>query len=170
MKHVYIAVLVVAGLGTPIMYLSGYWFTVHTGGLYSVNSMPYYDMMMDYQGVMFAYFTAGGNFFLESAWFVTGIGISVGIYALKMFVPVIPIDPTILTILLWNPEWFWLMAIASLVVKFVAIRIVGQKTFMEYAKAVVVGSMAGFGAIFTLLALSQLGLVAIPRFLSLYTP
>jgi hypothetical protein len=170
MKHVYIAVLVVAGLGTPLMYLSGYWFTVHTGGLYSVNSMPYYDMMMDYQGVMLAYFTAGGNFFLESAWFVTGIGISVGIYALKMFVPILPIDPTILTILLWNPEWFWMTAIASLVVKFVAIRIVGQKTFMEYAKAVVVGSMAGFGAIFTLLALSQLGLVAIPRFLSLYTP
>jgi hypothetical protein len=170
MKHVFIAVLVVAALGVPIIYLTGYWFVVHTGGLYSVNSTPYYDMMMDYQAIMFSYFNAGGNFFLESAWFVTGIGISVGLYALKMFVPIVPIDPFILTILLWNPEWFWMTAIASLVVKFVAIRIVGQKTFTEYAKAVTVGSMAGFGAIFTLLALSQLGLVALPRFLSLYTP
>lgn len=170
LKHVFIAVLVTAGIATPLIYLSGYWFAVHSGGLLSVNSMPYYDWMLPYQGVSFASFTAGGDFNLETIWFVAGIGLAIGIYALKMIVPVLPIDPTILTVLLWNPEYYWMMAIASLAVKFVVIRIVGQTTYMKYAKAVVVGAMAGFGAVFTIMALSHLGLVAIPKFQSQYTP
>jgi len=75
-----------------------------------------------------------------------------------------------MVISLVNIEWWWLMALFSLIIKIIVGRIVGPETYTKYALAAIVGGLAGYGLIFTIAYFINFGMVGLPTFQARYVP
>jgi hypothetical protein len=170
LKQMLIAMIGVAVLGTPLVYITGYYFCVHGGGFLNTRLYNWVAGSIETQGVMRATLTPGATFSMEIGWTIIGVILGFAFYAIKAFLPWIPIDPYWMSIMLINVEWYWLMALASLITRIVVIRVVGPETYARYVVPVSIGALVGYGAVYTLSTLANFGLVCLPKFLSLYTP
>jgi hypothetical protein len=170
LKHLLIMLIAITVIGVPLTFFTEYWFLVHGGGFANTNTYKWCQWMPYGAGLAEQWWWSGGNLQMEVIWFIAGFIHIFLIYGLKAVFPRLPINP-----FFWAPailalDWYWFTALVSLIVKVIAIRVVGPKTYMEYSIAFVTGAMAGFGAVFAIASFHQLFTVAIPTFLSRYVP
>lgn len=78
-------------------------------------------------------------------------------------VPALYVSMTIVT-------YMWLTSLIALIIKYIAIRTVGIKRYEEYVMPTVAGWIIGFGAVWLIAAILNLGGVVVPKFFSLYQP
>ncbi|MEM4474573.1 MAG: hypothetical protein QXY75_06315, partial [Candidatus Bathyarchaeia archaeon] len=170
LKDMFIALIIVAVIGTPLVYFTGYWFVIHGGGFLNTRLYAWPWSTVQSQGLTTASLTAGATWSMEIGWLIGGMILTFVVYTMKIFLPWLPLDPYWVGIMLINTEWYWLMALASLATRLIAIRIIGIEGYYKYAAPVAIGALVGYGSVYTLSALANFGLVALPTFLRLYTP
>jgi len=170
LKHAIYMMIAIAVIGTPLVYISSYWLVIHGGGYLNTNLYQRASAVAG-QGVITQNLgIPGANWSNQIVWLFVGMILSFVFYGIKVFFPMIPINPYMIVACLALNQWAWQMALASLIVRVAAIRVVGAKTYNEYALAVVAGVVAGYGTVYTLTAFTNLFQVCLPKLMSLFVP
>jgi len=169
LKHLTCLMFAVMIIGVPTVFFSQAYIAAHVGYL-NTNMYSWMAGTVESQGVVTAGLPPGATFDLAKTWIIGGVIYGIFLYVLKTFVPALPFDPFMMVISLVNLEWWWLMALFSLIIRVIAIRIVGPEVYTKYALAAVVGGLAGYGVVFTIASFINFGMVALPTFQARYVP
>jgi len=169
LKHLTYLMFAVMIVGVPAIFFSQAYLAAHVGYL-NTNMYSWMGGHVESLGVTTAGLPAGADFTLAETWVIVGIIYGVLLYVLKTLVPVLPYDPFMMTICLVDIEWWWLMALFSLIIRVIAIRVVGPETYTKYALSAVVGGLAGYGVVFTITSFINFGMVGLPTFQARYVP
>jgi len=169
LKHLTYLMFGVMIIGLPTIFFSQASLAAHVGYL-NTNMYSWQAGHAESMGVTSLGLTPGASLDLEVTWLGVGVIYGILLYALKTFVPALPYDPFMMAISLCDLEWWWLMALFSLVIKLVLMRIVGAETFTRYALYAMVGGLAGYGVVFTVTSFINFGMVGLPTFLTRYVP
>lgn len=169
LKHLTYLMFAVMIIGVPTVFFSQAFMAAHVGYL-NTNMYSWMAGTVEEQGTVSAGLPPGASFDLAQTWVIAGIFYGISLYVLKTFVPVLPYDPFMMVISLVNLEWWWLMALFSLIIRMIVIRIVGPETYTKYTLAAVVGGLAGYGVVFTVYSFINFGMVGLPTFQARYVP
>lgn len=169
LKHLTYLMLAVMIIGVPTVFFSQAFIAAHVGYL-NTNMYSWMAGTVEEQGTVTAALPPGATFELAEGWIIGGLIYGIFLYFLKTFVPALPYDPFMMVISLVNLEWWWLMALFSVIIRIIVIRIVGPETYTRYALAAVIGGLAGYGVVFTVASFVNFGMVALPTFQARYVP
>jgi hypothetical protein len=171
LKHALYLLILFAVIGTPLVYITGYYIIIHGGGFLRTNLYNWPQYNIQGSGVELVNFgIPGADWSLQIQWIFIGLGLAILFYVVKMIFPAIPINPYMLVAVIGLNVWMWVMALASLIVKLIATRIVGPQTYMKYALSVAIGAISGYGAVFAIASFVNLFQVCLPRMLSFWVP
>ena len=170
-------IAMIAGLAALLLLLMplAAYFIFHTrGGLSATNGVIYSwvpwktaEQLVFYRGYP-AEVTTEYNLLVL---FGAGILIAVGLYALKTYVPFFWfINVPALYAVMQACNYFWLMAMIALAIKYVLLRTLGMRKYVEYITPVIAGCAFSFGLAWALLAVYDVVDVVIPKAASLFQP
>jgi len=156
-------------IGFVISWVAHTYLFAHAGGISRTNAWGWTTWSMgNLHGDSF--WPPEPDYSSTYVWTLIGIAIVFGVYAIRRLLPWIPLNAMILGFVLSCLEWYWLVLLIVLVVKYIMIRIVGVKKFMEYVMPLAAGTGAGFSSLYIVALLYNAFTVALPKFYSLYIP
>jgi len=164
LKHLLFLIIGTLALGMPLIMFTTIYFYVNGGG--STSSLLGHQQLESYGINSLVFNVSGGNFDVGYIWWIQGAIIVLIFWLAKRFLPWLPYNPYMIPAAGFNVEWYWLAALCSLVIRVIAIRMVGSRTYMRYATSIVTALLAGYAAIYLLSWLFHFSTVAWPTYLA----
>jgi hypothetical protein len=143
LKHVMILLMVMQGFLVIFSYMLNIWFWAYGGGMIRTKA---------YGGAPTGKGTAAGDLVWSASaptveagwqWYIIGIIFVFVLYFLRAKFPLFPINPYLINPILGCLPYYWSDAIVALLIRYIAVKTIGVRKFMEYYTPVAVGVILG---------------------------